>query len=117
MATLKDVYYSTVVKAGKKITVKNFFGGLPVWVNKNVSQKKPPEDRYLTDWYFKHQEYTKTIRERVDGLFWANINKHCPRTSPKFVTVTFRENVQDISEAYHEFKNFILRFNRYAQKA
>ena len=117
MTTLKDVYYSTATIAGKKITVKNYQGGKEIWVTEDKAPKRPPEELFLTDWYFRHQAYTKEVRERVDGLFWSNINKHCPRTSPKFVTVTFKENVQDISKAYHEFKKFIQRFNRHAGKA
>lgn len=35
---------------------------------------------------------------------------------PKFLTLTFEDNISDIKKANHEFKNFILRLNRYIKK-
>ena len=117
MAILTKIYSCTTIQAGKKVTLKSYWRGLKVFEDKNQPEiKLHPGEATLTDWYFQHEQYTRKIKERVDGLFWSNINLHSPKTSPKFTTFTFKENEKDIKKAWDGFEFFMKRFNRYASK-
>lgn len=43
----------------------------------------------------------------------ANVGRYGDDCKPKFLTLTFEEDIRDLKQAYREFKTFLQRFNYY----
>ena len=50
---------------------------------------------------------SRDLRRTVNANVWA-YGKHCP---PKFLTLTFGDNITDLDVAHYEYKKFIKRLN------
>ena len=55
----------------------------------------------------------KRAKANLRRLVNANIGRHGKEFTAKFLTLTFKENIQDIEQANYEFGKFIKRLNYY----
>ena len=62
-----------------------------------------------------YEEHRKQVLQRAKKnlrrLINANVGRYGKEFTAKFLTLTFKENVQDIEQANYEFKKFIQRLN------
>ena len=66
----------------------------------------------VSDDYDKHRKQVLQRAKRdLRRLINANVGQYGKEFTAKFLTLTFKENVQDIKQANYEFKKFIKRLN------
>jgi hypothetical protein len=57
------------------------------------------------------QQTKRALRNVLQSNGWQYLNDQGKPCIPLFITLTFRENVKDLSVAHREFKIFVQRFN------
>lgn len=93
-----EIYeYSEGYCKGYKLTEKE--------INNRTYSKSNPDD---TD---SRERSLKRAKANLRRLINANVGQYGKEFTAKFLTLTFKENVQDIEQANYEFKKFIKRLN------
>jgi len=64
-----------------------------------------------TDCTDSRERSLKRAKTNLRRLINANVGQYGKEVTAKFLTLTFKENVQDIKQANYEFKKFIKRLN------
>lgn len=74
-------------------------------INNRTSTESNPDD---TD---SRERSLKRAKANLRRLINANVGQYGKEFTAKFLTLTFKENIQDIKQANYEFQKFIKRLN------
>ena len=77
---------------------------------KEIKNRKCSESDSDTD---SRERSLKRAKRDLRRLINANHGQYGDQFTSKFLTLTFKENIQDIKQANYEFKKFIQRLNYY----
>lgn len=103
--TKKKKYYKIDKKTGELTEVK--VG------RQNVARSEEEQKRIRKRNLFKAKN---TIKDLINTNAYAYIDNKKNTIRPKFLTLTFKDNITDLKVANTEFKNFIKRLNYYIKK-
>jgi hypothetical protein len=96
--------FKKLVVAGSSWEIYDSFERTNRFKNFSARSAQPRENRNV---------YKSAWRALRGFRLLVKCNLYAHNQRPKFLTLTFSKNVQDLKIANHIFKNFILRFNRY----
>lgn len=63
------------------------------------------------DYILHRQQVLKRARTNLRRIINSNVGQYGPDFTSKFLTLTFREDINDLNVAHYEFKKFIIRLN------
>lgn len=104
-----------IIKSGDVIEVyeysEGYLKGYKLTENEINNRRRSSEsDSDDTD---SRERSLKRAKANLRRLVNSNIGRHGKEFTAKFLTLTFKENVQDIEQANYEFVKFIKRLNYY----
>ena len=102
-----------MVQSGDVIEIYEYEKGyLKGYENNNADTGRKID--YKSENYEEHRKQVlQRAKKNLRRLINANVGQYGKEFTAKFLTLTFKENIQDIKQANYEFKKFIQRLNYY----
>lgn len=100
---LKD-YNLRVVRSGNVIEVYQYEKKVYYdyeYFERNVDRQRPD------NWHGKEDKSLARARREIRRIIWCNLNKYS-----KFLTLTYKENMQDIQQFYYDWQIFTTNMKR-----
>ena len=101
-----------IIQSGDVIEVyeysEGYLKGYKLTENEINNRRRSTDDIDEID---SRERSLKRAKANLRRLINANVGRHGKEFTAKFLTLTFKENIQDIEQANYEFKKFIKRLN------
>lgn len=105
--------YKKIIKSGNIIEIYEYSEGYLKGYENNDANTGRKID-YKSENYEEHRKQVlQRAKKNLRRLINANVGQYGEEFTAKFLTLTFKDNVQDIEQANYEFKKFIQRLNYY----
>ena len=107
--------YKKIIQSGDIIEIYEYEEGYLKGYQLTDSEKeKLGRKSEKSDNYEEHRKQVlQRAKKNLRRLINANVGQYGKEFTAKFLTLTFKENVQDIEQANYEFQKFIKRLNYY----
>jgi len=109
---LIEIVTRKIIQSGDIVEIYEYSGGYAKGytlteneLNRRTSSESSSDD---TD---SRERSLRRAKANLRRLINANVGQYGKEFTAKFLTLTFKDNVQDIKQANYEFKKFIMRLN------
>ncbi len=103
-----------------KENIKYIFNQDGSFLEKDIREGRQLQGTTTQEEYLKRRRKTLNAdKNKIQDLINTNVNSYTLKgkiISPKFLTLTFKDNVQDLSYSNNHFKNYIKRLNHMIKK-